>query len=226
MTENNDFATQVAFGTDNFAENPEQRCPCVLLLDRSGSMAGKPIALLNAGLTTFKDELAADSLAMKRVDTAIVTFGPPALEMPFHTAPNFFPPELSAQGDTPMGAAINLALDTLDARKAEYKANGISYYRPWVFLITDGGPTDAWQSAAARVREGEASKKFAFFAVGVEGANMDTLAQISTARQPLSLQGLKFRELFQWLSASMAAVSRSTPGAEVPLVSPTGWASV
>ncbi|MFM0643408.1 VWA domain-containing protein [Paraburkholderia bryophila] len=226
MTENNDFATQVAFGTDNFAENPEQRCPCVLLLDRSGSMAGEPIALLNAGLTTFKDELAADSLAMKRVDTAIVSFGPPALEMPFHTAPNFFPPTLTAQGDTPMGAAINLALDTLDARKAEYKANGISYYRPWVFLITDGGPTDAWQSAAARIREGEASKKFAFFAVGVKGANMDTLGQISTARQPLELQGLKFRELFQWLSASMAAVSRSTPGTEVPLTAPTGWASV
>ncbi|SFU25876.1 vWA domain-containing protein [Paraburkholderia aspalathi] len=226
MTENNDFATQVAFGTDNFAENPEQRCPCVLILDRSGSMAGEPIDQLNAGLTLFKDELAADSLAMKRVDTAIVTFGPPALEMPFHTAPNFFPPTLTAQGDTPMGAAINLALDTLEARKAEYKANGISYYRPWVFLITDGGPTDAWQSAAARIREGEASKKFAFFAVGVQGANMDTLAQVSTARQPLMLQGLRFRELFLWLSTSMAAVSRSTPGTEVPLAVPTGWASV
>jgi uncharacterized protein YegL len=225
MTENNDFATQVAFGTDNFAENPEQRCPCVLVLDRSGSMGGQPITELNAGLTLFKDELAADSLALKRVDTAIVTFGPATLEMPFHTAPNFFPPTLTAHGDTPMGSAINLALDTLEARKVEYKANGISYYRPWVFLITDGGPTDAWQSAAARVREGEATKKFAFFAVGVQGANMDTLAQIST-RQPLSLEGLKFRELFQWLSASMAAVSRSTPGTEVPLAAPTGWASV
>jgi uncharacterized protein YegL len=225
MTENTDFATQVAFGTDNFAENPEQRCPCVLLLDRSGSMAGQPISELNAGLTLFKDELAADSLAMKRVDTAIVTFGPATVEMPFHTAPNFFPPTLTAQGDTPMGSAINLALDTLEARKAEYKANGISYYRPWVFLITDGGPTDEWRTAAARVHEGEASKKFAFFAVGVGSANMDTLAQIST-RQPLSLQGLKFRELFQWLSASMSAVSRSTPGTEVPLAAPTGWASV
>src|ERR1700761_7647644 len=222
MSEHNDFATQVAFGTDNFAENPEQRCPCILVLDRSGSMGGQPIEQLNAGLMTFKDELAADSLAMKRVDTAIVTFGPATLEMPFHTAPNFFPPTLTAQSDTPMGSAINLALDTLEARKAEYKANGISYYRPWVFLITDGGPTDAWQSAAARVREGEASKKFAFFSVGVQGANMDTLAQISTARQPLSLQGLKFRELFQWLSASMAGFSHSAPGPGGPLAAPTG----
>jgi uncharacterized protein YegL len=225
MSEQNEFATQIAFGTDNFAENPEQRCPCVLVLDRSGSMAGEPITQLNAGLLTFKEELAADSLAMKRVDTAIVSFGPAVLEMPFHTAQNFFPPTLTAGGDTPMGAAINLALDTLEARKAEYKANGISYYRPWVFMITDGAPTDAWQSAAARIREGEASKKFAFFAVGVQGANMEVLGQIST-RQPVSLQGLKFSELFKWLSSSMAAVSRSTPGTEVPLAAPTGWASV
>jgi hypothetical protein len=87
MNEHNDFSTQIAFGTDNFAENPEQRCPCILVLDRSSSMGGDPIAELNAGLVTFKDELAADSLAMKRVDTAIVTFGPPTLEMAFHTAP-------------------------------------------------------------------------------------------------------------------------------------------
>jgi uncharacterized protein YegL len=225
MSEHNDFATQVAFGTDNFAENPEQRCPCFLVLDRSGSMAGDAIVQLNSGLLTFKDELAADSLAMKRVDTAIVSFGPATLEMPFHTAPNFFPPTLTAGGDTPLGSAINLALDTLEARKAEYKENGISYYRPWVFLITDGGPTDPWHAAAARVREGEASKKFAFFAVGVQGANMDVLAQISV-REPVALQGLKFRELFKWLSSSMGAVSRSTPGTEVPLAAPTGWASV
>jgi uncharacterized protein YegL len=182
MNEHNDFSTQIAFGTDNFAENPEQRCPCILVLDRSSSMNGDPITELNAGLVTFKDELAADSLAMKRVDTAIVTFGPPTLEMAFHTAPQFFPPTLTAQGDTPMGSAIDLALDSLEVRKAEYKANGISYFRPWVFLITDGGPTDSWQSAAARVHEGEAAKKFAFFAVGVAGANMEILSKILATR--------------------------------------------
>jgi hypothetical protein len=48
-----------------FADNPEPRCPCLLLLDVSGSMRGQPIAELNAGLTTFKDELMADALAAK-----------------------------------------------------------------------------------------------------------------------------------------------------------------
>ncbi|MCC7136615.1 MAG: hypothetical protein IT528_09535, partial [Nitrosomonas sp.] len=51
---------QISFETTEFADNPEPRCPCLLLLDVSGSMQGQPIVELNAGLTTFKDELAAD----------------------------------------------------------------------------------------------------------------------------------------------------------------------
>lgn len=216
---------QIAFEVNDFAMNAEPRCPCLLLLDISGSMTGRPIKELNDGLTQFKDELAADSVAMQRVEVGIVTFGPANIETPFTAAGAFYPPELRASGDTPMGQAIRMGLDMIEQRKAEYKANGIAYYRPWVFLITDGGPTDEWQSAAAVVREGETSKKFAFFAVGVEGANMEVLGQISV-RQPLMLQGLRFRELFSWLSASMKSVSQSTPGTEVKLEAPTGWAAV
>jgi len=216
---------QVSFETTEFANNPEPRCPCLLLLDVSGSMQGQPIVELNAGLNTFKDELAADALAMKRVEIGIVTFGPVQIALPFQGAESFYPPTLMARGDTPMGSAIKQGLDMVRQRKDEYKANGISYYRPWVFLITDGGPTDEWESAAAAVREGEASKLFAFFAIGVQGANMNTLQQISV-REPLRLDGLRFRDLFSWLSSSLRSVSRSTLGTEVPLESPRGWASV
>lgn len=219
------MSEQITFETADFASNPEPRCPCVLLLDISGSMNGRPIDELNAGLTTLKDELAADSLALKRVEVAIVTFGPVKVEAPFTSASVFYPPTLQAQGDTPMGAAINQALNMVEDRKRDYRSNGISYYRPWVFLVTDGAPTDSWQAAAEVVREGEASKKFAFFAIGVKGANMDILRQLSV-REPLSLDGLKFRELFSWLSSSLRSVSRSTPGTEVPLEPPKGWASV
>lgn len=221
----NIFSEQVAFGTDSFADNPEPRCPCLLLLDTSGSMSGAPIAALNTGLVALKDDLATDTLAMKRVEVAVVSFGPVNINNTFHTAPNFFPPNLTAGGDTPMGSAIKQGVELIRQRKEEYKANGISFYRPWIFLITDGGPTDEWESAAAIVREGEAAKSFAFFAVGVENARMDVLAKISV-REPLKLQGLKFRELFQWLSNSMKSVSQSVPGSAVPVASPSGWAEV
>lgn len=227
----NDFdlnLEQIPFGTDDFAENPEPRCPVILLLDRSGSMAGAPIAELNAGLVTFKDELMADELASKRVEIAMITFGPVEVQNEFLLADRFSPPTLTAGGDTPMGTAIAQALDLLQERKATYKANGIAYYRPWVMLITDGGPTDYWQAAANRVHEGEAAKAFSFFAIAVEGANMDVLRQISV-RQPLHLKGLRFRELFLWLSASLKSVSKSTVGDAVPLTNPAtpdGWAEV
>jgi uncharacterized protein YegL len=215
---------QSGFDDSIFIENPEPRCPCILLLDKSGSMAGQPIAELNRGLTVLKDELVADELAAKRVEIAVVSFGPVTVDHAFADAEQFLSPNLIASGDTPMGSAIVTALDMLDERKRVYKANGIAYYRPWIFLITDGGPTDAWQEAARRVREGEEKGAFAFFAIGVQGARMDLLQQIAS-RAPVKLDGLRFRDLFAWLSKSLQSVSRSQVGTSVPLP-PPGWTSV
>jgi uncharacterized protein YegL len=215
---------QIPFGASEFAENPEPRCPCLLLLDTSASMAGAPIDELNRGLMDFRRELASDALAMKRVELGLLTFGPVQLVSDFQTADQFTPPLLAGAGDTPIGAAITTGLDMIRQRKDAYRANGILYYRPWVFLITDGVPTDSWHQAAAMVRAGEEAKGFSFFAVGVENADMDVLSHISV-RPPLKLGGLRFRDLFNWLSSSLSTVSRAQVGQSVKLM-PPGWAEV
>jgi uncharacterized protein YegL len=214
-----------------FAENPEPRCPCVLLLDTSGSMQGAPIAALNEGLRAFKDDLIKDPLASLRVEVAVVTFNTNVeVVQDFVTADQFQPPTLTATGATHMGTAIHRALDLIQARKDQYKANDIAYYRPWVFMITDGEPqgepANMVNQAAQRIKEDEANKRVAFFAVGVESANMARLGEIvCRERPPVKLPGLNFVEMFVWLSRSTQAVTKSEIGDTVALP-PPGWVTV
>jgi uncharacterized protein YegL len=224
-----------------FADNPEPRCPVVLLLDTSGSMQGQPIQELNEGLQAFDKAVKADRLASLRVEVAIVTFGGTVeainvrsatgrpVEFDAHEAfvivDAFQPPALKARGGTPMGSAVHRALKLLRDRKEIYKQNSLDYFRPWIFLITDGKPTDEWRLAAQQIKEEEARKGLLLFSVGVEGADLETLAHFSDQRQPVKLKGLAFEELFQWLSASLSAVAHSKPGEMVPLPA-VGWAEV
>jgi uncharacterized protein YegL len=213
-------------GFPEFVQNPENRCPVILLLDTSGSMIGDAMTALNQGVSLFKENIQTDTKAALSVEVALITFGPVRLVQDFVTIDQFTPPTLVADGVTPMGEAIEYALDLLKTRKEVYQENGIQYYRPWIFMITDGAPTDPWQGAAARIQQGEADRKFCFFSVAVEGADLKTLAQIAPGdRPPILLNGLDFQSLFVWLSKSMKRVSSGRVGEAVDLP-PVGWGQV
>ena len=209
-----------------FAENPEARCACVLLLDTSGSMQGTAIDALNQGLWAFKEDLMKNSLASRRVEVAVVTFDSDVKVVhEFVTADSFEPPTLTAQGLTHLGAGIHQALDMVQARKALYRTHGVSYYRPWIFMVTDGEPQgepeQIIEQVTQRIKQDEVNKRVAFFPVGVENANLDRLGQISV-RTPMKLTGLNFTEMFLWLSASMTAISHSQMDEQIALP-PVGW---
>lgn len=216
--------------------NPQHpHCATVLVLDTSGSMvANNKIAQLNDGLRFFKEDVISDELASKRVDLAVITFGQGVtVAHDFSSVEDFDPPALQAGGLTPMGEAILKAMDLIEERKLEYKSRGIDYYRPWIFLITDGEPTDmqpgdeTWNKVTAGINDGENNKNFLFFTVGVEPADMDTLKQLSPSnRAPVRLMPGKFRAMFEWLSKSQSKVSASKVGENVQLDSLAGWAEI
>ena len=207
-----------------FALNPQPRCPVVLLLDTSGSMAGPRIEALNAGLRRFSQELQADSLASTRLEIAVITFDTTVrVVQDFTAAEDFVPLVLTAQGSSDMGAGIEKALELIQTRKTTYVQNGVPYYRPWVFMISDGNPTSSYERAAKSVIEAEQKKQITFFAVGVgQQANMKRLSEIAV-RSPKKIESLDFRSLFLWLSASLRAVSYSSPGEHVELPPTSSW---
>ena len=220
----------MALQQPEFLENPENRCPVVLILDTSASMQGTPIEALNEGLAEFKFDVEQDPLASLRVEVCLVTFGTVVKEtQSFVTIDDFMPPVMEAAGKTPMGKAIEMGLAALSKRKQTYKDQGIGYYRPWVFLITDGAPTDGdlWKAAASNIHQLEQENRLSFFAVGVEGADREILGQLtSPKRDPLYLQDLKFKELFRWVSASVKRVSMGKVGGDMMALPPVSdWAA-
>lgn len=225
------MAQDLVLTPPEFVENRESRCPVILLLDTSRSMAGEPLAQLNAGLRAMLEDLARDPLAAMRVEVAVISFGgPPELVCPFRAADEVALPPLKAGGQTFMGEALHIAADILEKRKALYRQVGVPYYRPWVFLITDGEPTDGliWKEASARLHREEAEGRLSFFVVAVKGADLGILHKIAPPhRPPHCLDSLKFRELFQWLSVSLRRASSGRIDPDDSFLPPTDdWETV
>lgn len=221
-------------------DNPDPRVACALLLDTSSSMleAGR-IDLLNDGFELFCKEIREDPLAQKRTEACVISFGGSArVEIPFTEGRDLQARRLAASGATPMGAALNIALDEIEAQKAAYKQAGLEYYRPWLFIFTDGAPTDGpvFEQAAARIRAAEAAKGITVFAVYVDGGSAIELEKLSARRKPLKMRNDPgtYKELFSWLSASMSQVANSSEfgtsdtaieDGQTALPSPAGWAT-
>ena len=236
----------------DLVNNPTTRVPVCLCLDTSGSMGRiiggdteatgqqiykdgqmwnvvtggiSAIDELTEGVKAFYQELRNDEVAQYSAEVCIVTFGgtKPQLIVDFANIdrqPEL--PQLIADGDTPMGEAVNLALDCLEKRKREYQEKGVDYYQPWLVLMTDGAPVGSdpaeLERSIQRTVEMVNSKKLTIFPIGIGNeADMNTLARFSPQRTPLHLKEMHFKEFFQWLSQSVSRTSMSMPGEKIKL---------
>jgi uncharacterized protein YegL len=156
--------------------------------------------------------------------------------VPMQEARALQPVQFTAGGTTNLAAGINLALDIIEDRKHAYKVAGLQYYRPWILVLTDGKPNlDGFDAAVARLNAAETARGVTVFAVGAgPRVNYQQLGRLSLQRSPAPLDGLKYEELFEWLSASLSNVSNSAEfghsdadlgGEGIPLPSVSGWTS-
>jgi len=208
---------------DDLVENPTPRVPIALCIDTSGSMAGEKIRELVQGIGLFYDAIDQDDDAHDSAEVSIVAFNTGAdLLQDFASIDGVNRDvTISPSGLTHLGEGVNLALDSLEQRKAQYSNSGVLYFQPWLVLMTDGQPNGdkrALDRAVQRVTGLVADKKLTVFPIGIGGdADMAVLSRFSPGRPPMRLQGLAFREFFEWLSKSVSKVSQSMPGGEPPI---------
>ena len=198
-------------------ESPsEPHMACVLLVDTSGSMEGDAIKSLNEGINRFKMETSMDELAQKRVDIAIIEFNSTAqVIQDFTPISQMGQINLQATGLTAMGAGINLAIDKVKERNRFYDMMGTPCFKPWIFMITDGLPTDDIEGAIQRIYEEEHkgnNGKLKFFALGITNYDKNELFRITN--RVMELRDTDFSQIFNWMSESMVAISVSRVGDE------------
>ena len=191
-----------AFDLIRFSNGAQKRTTLLFLLDTSHSMNGeenapppRPIDELNDAVQAWAAHLNSSRDLRYRAELAVITFGAGGVRVlegddgsAFVPAAIFKPPTLTADGVTPMFEAIRTAIDLSERRKGELDDLGIQRFRPLIFMLTDGGPTDDsghllprqdWETMAAQIAALEAKRKLAFFAVGVSGAERECLATLA-----------------------------------------------
>jgi uncharacterized protein YegL len=221
------------------ATNPAPRTPCVLVLDVSGSMndaasgtGHRRIDELNEGIRALHAALRGDPDAIRRVEIALVTVGGPestaTLAQDFSTVDYFEPPVFEAGGGTPLGEGVITALEALDTRRRLLRRYGRAITRPWMFVLSDGEPTDeenVWQAAVTQAKESVKRGSCLVYPLLIEGTRNPRLAELSEA--PVTpLRAAKFVEFFRWVSAVVSRPIRSEsdvpdPGAFGEFSNPT-----
>ena len=187
------------------------RIPICLVLDTSGSMCGQEIDELNKGVQLFFNFVKNDTTAKNQAEISLITFGPEVeVVSNFKRADSFVSPILYAHGGTPMAEAVDSALHLIDVRIGEYKSKNITYHQPWIILMTDGTPNDNIANVAKITTRLINDNKLTFLPIGVGNcANMNTLSQFSPKTSPVTIDGLNFDKLFDWIGRSIDAISRS-----------------
>jgi uncharacterized protein YegL len=195
----------------DFGSSDTRRMPVYLLLDVSGSMSGAPIMAVEQGVQLLHNELMNQPQAVEMVHLSVITFASSANQIaPLIPITSFTPPPLSAGGATALGAALRELGRALDREITPTTAEKKGDYKPLVFLLTDGEPTDSWEPELNALKSRREKKVGTIIALGCgDAVNTGVLRQITeSVLLMIDVTPDNLRAFFKWVSASVTTASK------------------
>lgn len=195
-----------------------RRLPIYLLLDTSGSMAGEPIQDVRLGVETFQREVGNDPFAEETVYVGVITFGGEAEFVTKGLIPigkfsdEFNTESISANGQTPLGQALWLLEESLDKDiKSPIKGGEKGDWKPLIFILTDGEPTDEWQKPREVILNRQHKKVINIVTVGCgDRINQQNLKEISLGSAfIMGKDPESFKQFFDWVSQTTSRIAKS-----------------
>lgn len=185
-----------------------RRLPVYLLLDTSGSMNGEPIEAVRNGVQVLVSTLRQDPYALETAYLSIITFDSTAKQVvPLSELTAFQMPVIQATGTTSLGAALSLLATQMDKEVQKSTAEVKGDWKPLVFLMTDGMPTDDWKRGLSELKK----RKTGLLVACAAGQSVDTtvLKQITEVVVQLdTADSSTIKAFFKWVSASISMGSQ------------------
>jgi len=185
-----------------------RRLPVYLLLDTSGSMSGEPIEAVKNGVQVLISTLMQDPYALETTYISIITFDNQAKQLvPLTELPSFQMPTLVVTGTTAMGEALSLVAQMIDSEVQKTTCDEKGDWKPLIFLMTDGSPTDNLQKGIDRLKQSKTGLIIAC-AAG-HAADTEKLKQITEIVVQLdTADSNTIKAFFKWVSASISVGSQ------------------
>ncbi len=193
-----------------------RRLPVFLLLDRSLSMTGPPIQAVSQGLQMFVQATSSDTMAQATVWVSVIQFGGTVEASSLCPLKSFQPPTLTPQGATPLGEALRKLNELVEQEVKMNSPEQKGDYKPFVWVLTDGAPTDEWAAPLAALQQ-RRDRRLNVIGIGCgPDADMDVIKKITPqAFRMEQMTNEAMLALFKWISSSVTSASHQlgAPGA-------------